>query len=167
MRLVQESDVNFIFSLRRNKRLQRFISQTPSNITYQYDWVKAYKSREVKKQEYYFIFEDLEGKPWGTIRLYDFGTDYFTLGSWICLPGNKDSIAIKAQLLALQFGFDKLNYTKCLLDVRKKNLAVLNYIKFLSPTKINEDELNYYFELNADTFKSNRDKVESFFKLNL
>lgn len=167
MRLVQDSDVNFIYSLRRNRKLQRFISLTPPDISNQYDWIKQYKNREAKQQEYYFIFEDLDGKPWGTIRLYDFRPGHFTLGSWICLPGNKDSIAIKAQLLALQFGFVELNFSKCLLDVRKKNLPVLDYIKYLSPTKINEDELNYYFELDAATFNANRGKVVRFFKLKL
>jgi hypothetical protein len=75
------------------------------------------------------------------------------------LPDNKEKLAIKAWLLSVEYGFEKLGFSTCLFDVRKKNTSVLYFAYLFHPEKINEDELNYYFSLNKDTFHKYREKV--------
>jgi hypothetical protein len=87
--------------------------------------------------------------------LYNLEEDSFTVGSWICLPGNKNHIAIKSFLYAIEFGFEKLNYKTCLLDVRKKNISVLYYLKLFKPVLLKEDDLNYFFRLGKDNYYEN------------
>ena len=167
MKLIDKSDAKFIVDLRTDRKLGKFISNTSLNIDDQINWIKEYKKREANQKEFYFIFEDSNHKLWGAVRLYNLSEDSFTLGSWICLPGNNDNIAIKAWLLGIVFGFEKLNYKTCLLDVRKKNLSVLNYIKLYFPILIKEDVLNYFFRLDKDIFYKNRERVIKLLNLKL
>lgn len=159
MRLVEESDAGFILKLRTDERLKLFISWTSTQVEDQLNWIREYKNREDKKLEYYFLFEDVDNKPWGVIRLYGFSGNSFTIGSWVCFPGNSEHIAVKAWLLGVQFGFDFLNFDTCLIDVRKKNLYVLYYLKLFNPVLIKENKLDYFFQLNKDVFFKNRDKI--------
>jgi acetyltransferase-like isoleucine patch superfamily enzyme len=159
IRLIDKYDADFIIELRTDQKLGQNISWTSPNIDDQVEWINRYKKREANKEEFYFIFEDVSQKPWGTIRLYNFKKDSFTIGSWICLPGNKDRIAIKAWLLSVEYGFEKLGFSSCLFDVRKKNISVLYFAYLFHPEILNEDELNYYFNLDKDLFYKNRNKV--------
>ena len=167
LRLVEKSDSKFILALRTDTILGRNISWTSSSIEEQNNWIEKYKKREADHKEFYFIFEDSNNKSWGTIRLYNFTKDSFTIGSWICLPDNKEKIAVKAWLLSVAFGFEKLNFKVCMFDVRKKNLSVLYYAYLYHPELISEDKLNYYFSLDKNTFYENRQKVISFLKIKL
>ena len=164
MRLIEKSDAKFILNLRTDEKLRQYISPTSPSLDDQTTWIEDYKKRESNEEEYYFIFEDTYHKQWGVIRLYNIINESFTTGSWICLPGNNENIAVKAFLLAVEFGFEKLNYKTCLLDVRKKNLYVLYFMKLFGPVLIKEDEQNYFFELNRISFYKNREKVLNLIK---
>ncbi len=159
LRLIEKSDAAFIINLRTDQKLGQNISWTSPNVEDQINWITQYKKRETLKEEFYFIFEDVDLKPWGTIRLYGFTENSFTIGSWICLPDNKEHLAIKAWLLSVEYGFEKLGFSTCLFDVRKKNTSVLYFAYLFHPKIINADELNYYFSLDKDTFCKYRDKV--------
>lgn len=159
MRLVEPSDAVFILKLRTDKRLKQYISPTSPKLEDQVSWITEYQKRETNKEEFYFVYKDKNKKPWGVIRLYHFGDSNFTLGSWVCYPGNKEHIAVKAWLLAVEFGFDKLHFNYCLLDVRKQNLYVMYFLKFFKPELLEEDELNYYFKIDKVTFFKQREKV--------
>lgn len=167
MRLVNKSDAKFILDLRRDKRLSQYISSTSPKLEDQIKWLLEYFKREADQKEFYFIYEDSGKKPWGVIRLYNFTEDSFTIGSWVCYPGNTNNIAVKAWLLAVEFGFNTLKFNTCMLDVRKKNLYVLYYLKLFNPDLINEDELNYYFRFDKKTFQEKRKKVTKFMNINL
>ncbi len=159
LRLIEKSDSKFIIDLRTDAKLGKNISWTSSKIEEQINWIEKYKKREAEGKEFYFIFEDASGKPWGTIRLYSFEKESFTVGSWICLPNNKDKIAIKAWLLCVDFAFETLEFNECLFDVRKKNIGVLYYAYLYKPELIKEDSLNYFFSLSKEKFYKNREKV--------
>lgn len=167
LRLVEETDAGFIVKIRTDTKLGQHISSTSTEITDQVNWIKEYKKREKAGTEYYFIFEDSRQNAWGTVRLYNFSGKKFTIGSWVCLPNNKDNIAIKAWLLSVQFGFEVLNFEVLQFDIRKKNTAVLLYANMYKPRKINEDELNYFFELEKEAFYSNREKVVQLLKIQM
>ncbi len=167
LRLIDVSDAAFIIELRTDQKLGQNISWTSPNIEDQLTWINQYKKREALKEEFYFIYEDLNLKPWGTIRLYDFKEKSFTIGSWICLPENREQLAIKAWLLSVEFGFEKLGFSTCLFDVRKKNTSVLYFAYLFHPVIINKDELNFYFSLDKDTFYKYRDKVVKLLQFNM
>ncbi len=164
MRLIEKKDAEFILNLRTDLVLGKNLSQTSSDIEKQYEWINNYKKREQDQMEFYFIFEDSKHKPWGTIRLYNFQSNSFTVGSWICLPNNKENIAIKAWLLSVEFGFEKLNFKYVCLMFEKKIMSVLYYAYLYHPELIKDDDLNYYFSLDKNTFYENRQKVISISK---
>ena len=145
MRLVEKSDAKFIVDLRTDEILGRYISFTSPDVGEQIKWINEYKKREAERKEFYFIFEDSNHKPWGTIRIYNLKNDHFSLGSWICQPGKNAKIALKAHIIGLDYGFIRLNYNTCLFDVRKKNLKVVKYLELFGVELIDEDEQNYFF----------------------
>lgn len=167
MRLVEKSDARFILDLRTDERLSQFISPTSPELEDQIKWIKEYLEREADQKEFYFIYEDSKQKPWGAIRLYNFSKNSFTIGSWVCYPGNINNIAVKAWLLAVEFGFSTLKFNTCLLDVRKKNLYVLYYLKLFNPDLIKEDDLNYFFSFDKETFLRNRTKITKLLNIKL
>lgn len=167
MRLIEKTDSEFVLKLRTDERLRQFISFTSPNIEDQINWINQYKKREAAGKELYYLYEDSNQTPWGTIRLYNFENERFTIGSWVCFPGNHDHIAVKAWLLAVELGFEKLNFKECMVDVRKKNIYVLYYLKLFKPTLIKADDLDYYFIFDKESFTNNRDKVNQLMNLKL
>jgi hypothetical protein len=159
MRLADKNDASFILSLRLDKELGKFLSPTDPYLLKQTNWLIEYQKREKEEKEYYFIFEDENQKPWGTIRLYNFQGDSFTYGSWLCKPNAPDCIAIKADFLCRDFAFFQLNFENCLLDVRKGNKEVLGYHKRFGSLPIGEDQLNYYFNLPKEIYIENKAKL--------
>ena len=167
LKLVCKSDAKFISEIRTDERLGLNISKTSSDVQDQEKWIDLYKKREKEHKEFYFVFEDLNHKAWGTVRIYDIDKDNFTIGSWICLPGNDENIAIKAWLLCIEFGFEKLNIELSKFDIRKKNRTVLYFAYLFHPILIREDELNFYFRLDKNTYYKNRKKVARLLKIEL
>jgi len=167
MCFVRESDAKFILDLRTDKKLKRFISWTSPSVDEQVYWIKKYMEREKSLKEYYFIFEDAQHVPWGTIRIYNLTQDDFTIGSWVCLPGDNNSIAIKAWLMAIWFGLNDLDKKRCLLDVRKNNYSVLSYIQLFQPEFIRENDLCKFFSLEKKNFQENQKKVINLLKIEL
>ena len=165
LRLVEKSDSKFILDLRTDTKLGQNISRTSPKIDDQINWIEEYKKREANREEFYFIFEDSFNQPWGTVRLYNLTNDCFTVGSWICREGNKEKIAIIAWLKSVEFGFNELNYKTCLFDIRKKNTGVLYFAYLFQPKHIKENELDYYFSLDKDTFYKNLEKVKMMLNL--
>ena len=82
-RYVEETDTEFILSLRTNKKLGKFLSPTMNDIQQQKKWIKAYKIRESNKEDFYFITLDEFGNKLGLTRIYNFDQDLFEFGSWI------------------------------------------------------------------------------------
>lgn len=162
LRLVEEEDAEFILKLRCNNLLNKFISSTSGDITDQINWIKNYKKRELAGLEFYFIAVDLEGKRYGTIRLYNFDEKSFEIGSWLFLPNSPLGMAVKAHFAAYEKGFKYLNADYCRFEIRKRNMSVLRYIKDFKTTLVNEDDLNYYFTLTKENFLIRRNQLSKF-----
>lgn len=162
LRLVEEKDAEFILSLRTNTSLNRYISTTSDNLNDQIDWIRNYKIMELAGLEFYFIAEDLDGKKYGTIRLYDFKKNSFEIGSWLFLPNSPLGMAVKAHFIGMETGYNYLHADFCRLEIRKKNISVLRYIKDFKSTLVNEDDLNYYFILAKEDFLIRRNKLAKF-----
>lgn len=152
LRLVEVNDAEFIFELRTDPNLNKFISFTGPQIANQINWLEEYKRREENGLEYYYVAEDNNGNRFGTIRLYNFDERSFELGSWVFKPKSPIGIAVKAHFLGFEIGFEMLKMEYGRLEIRKKNEPVLKYIKDFKPILIKEDDLNFYFILTKENF---------------
>ena len=86
-RLVEIEDAEFIHSLRNNEKLSRYINPTSKDLTEQIKWLKKYKLREKKGEDFYILcLESDKGSKLGLNRLYDINDDYFEIGSWVFSP---------------------------------------------------------------------------------
>jgi len=153
VRLVREEDAEFIIRLRTNERNARYIHATSANIADQIEWIKNYKSREERGEDYYFIFY-YKGAPVGLIRIYDI--DYekksVTAGSWVCEPDLPMQVPILILILCREIMFDEIGAELDHFDVRKGNKHVQRVHKMMGAEIVSEDEENYYFELSKNDF---------------
>lgn len=152
--LVELSDAEFIVELRTDETLGRFISKTDSDVTAQVTWLENYKSRESRNEEFYFIVK-YQSAPAGTIRLYDFKDDSFTMGSWVIKKGTPQGAAIAATMMGYRAGFQTLGCNLCCFDVRKGNRSSFPFHKRWGAVPYKEDDLNVYFTLSRSDFHKN------------
>jgi hypothetical protein len=151
-RLVDETDSEFIVSLRAMEKLSRFLHPTESNVNNQIEWIREYKRREADGLDYYYIFEDDLQRRLGLSRIYNIHDDDVTIGSWIFRPDAFLGTSILGDIIVKEIAFRDLKKNTCLFDVRKGNIHVINYHMTYHPKRIGEDDLNYYFELDRQSF---------------
>lgn len=155
--LVQPWDAEYIYSLRTNSRYNQFLSAVTGTVEDQRQWIAAYKSREVKGTEYYFIIKRLDGISCGVVRLYDISNNSFTWGSWILDHNKPPKAALESGLLSFGFGFEQLNLSKALFEVRRANTHAQTFYHRFGATEVGTNEVNCYFELTQDQYFSGRD----------
>jgi len=159
-RLVEMEDAKFITNLRADTELCQFIHFGDGSLKNQIEWLRKYKEREKQEKEYYFIFESLDGKTYGTERFYDFDDHSFVGGSWLFTRDSPAGLPVLCELAARKFAFEISRFVYNRLDVRKGNKKVLNYHrKVWKVQTIAEDELNFYFILNKNQFYKRFDVV--------
>ena len=154
VRLVREEDAEFIVRLRTNERNARYIHATSANVADQVEWIKRYKAREARGEDYYFIFYFC-GVPVGLIRIYDINMEKnsVTAGSWVCEQDLPMHVPILILIICREIMFDEIGAELDHFDVRKGNKHVLRVHKMMGAEKISEDEENYYFELTKNDFQ--------------
>jgi RimJ/RimL family protein N-acetyltransferase len=167
LRLVEESDAEFILKLRTNSLLNKYISPTSHDLSSQISWIKDYKMREKSSLEFYFIAEDYEQKRYGTIRLYNFDKKSFEIGSWVFDTNSPLGMAVKAHFIGFETGFEMLKAEYCRFEIRKKNTAVLRYMKDFKTTLVNEDDLNLYYILTKENFYIRKNEISFFLNSNI
>lgn len=147
LRLVKEEDADFILRLRNDKELSKFISPTNISLEEQIEWIKRYKIRKNKNEEFYFIVENKENVACGTVRIYniDFEMKEGTWGSFILDKIRPDGASNEVIKLSLKFAFEELKLEKLCLDVRKENYKAIHIYEKNDFVKIREDEENYYY----------------------
>ena len=159
-RLVEIKDAEFIMSLRTNEKLSRYINETNNKLKDQSDWLKDYKLRERRGVDFYLMCLDSnQVDKLGLIRIYNIEGDTFEIGSWLFSPAAGHQKSVLGDLFCRSMAFEKLGFTKCKIEVRKKNKHVLRYTKSFNPKLVGEDEWNCYFELEYEDFKKQRDKL--------
>lgn len=164
LRLVEETDSDFIIKLRTDASKSRFISETNSDLEKQKLWIKEYKKREFRGEEYYFIAVDENNEEFATYRLYNKTKESIEIGSFVSKPKYDNPInIIKVDILLKSFVFNEMNYSQLNFEVRRENKSVLNYHKKFNPILVNEDELNSYFVLERVAFMANKIKFEKLF----
>jgi len=162
MRTVDVNDAEFIYNMRSDTKRTKYLSPITGTIETQKTWIKAYKEKELNKEEFYFIIESKQKESYGLIRLYDIKGDSFSWGSWLIKESAPTSTAIESALLLYQFAFDTLKFTKSHFDVRKENHRVLSFHKRFGATISTEDEHNFYFSFTKESYSKIKQKYKRY-----
>lgn len=162
LRTAEITDAEFILELRTQSDKTQFLSQVENDLAKQQTWLKAYKLKEQKGEEYYFVIESKTGEPLGLVRVYDLQPDSFCWGSWLIKDGAPQSTAIESALLIYEFGFGQLGYKNAHFDVRKGNERVIAFHQRFGAVIVNEDELNYYFNYTLEEYLKIKHKYRRF-----
>jgi RimJ/RimL family protein N-acetyltransferase len=164
LRLIEENDAEFIVDIRTDINKSKFISSTDSNIEKQKQWIRNYKKRETINKEFYFIAIDENDEKFATYRLYNISNDSIEVGSFVSKPFYKIALnVIKVDVILKSYVFETLGYDSLNFEVRKNNKTVINYHNKFKPDLINEDDLNYYYKLEKNSFFTNKVKFEKLF----
>lgn len=162
IRLVEESDAEFILSLRLNDDYNKFLSKVSSDVNAQRCWIQEYKNDENEKKQFYFIIERLDGTPCGTVRVYDLRKDSFCWGSWILNEKKTRYAAIESALLVYEFGFEHLKLNNSHFEVMKGNGKVISFHEKFGAKCISEDEQNLYFTINKSDVVNSLERFKAF-----
>lgn len=164
LRLVVESDAEFICGLRNDDSLNTFISTSTANVEAQKAWITMYKQKESRGDEFYFIICKNDDTPIGTVRLYDFKENpkSFCWGSWI-LNGNKTKYAaVESALLVYEAGFSYLGFEQSHFEVMKGNDKVHSFHLKMGAQEIDEDEINTYYIFPKSKYLENKTHYKKF-----
>ena len=147
LRTVEEKDASFILKLRNKEELKKYISDTNISLEQQKEWIRNYETREENGQEFYFIVEDKDKIPCGTVRIYEVEENRCTWGSFILDKSRPDGASFETLLLSINFIRFNLGIKNIYLDVRKENLKAIHIYEKFGFKRIKEDSLNYYYVL--------------------
>lgn len=123
LRDAETSDAQFIVQLRNDEKKGRFISATSSDVSSQVNWLTDYKQ---SSNQAYFIITDVNGKRFGTVRIYDQQEFSFCWGSWILSSEAPSHFAIESALIVYNYAL-KLGFTSAHFSVTKGNSSVIKF----------------------------------------
>jgi len=132
-RLVSEKDAKTIVNFRSDPKRTQYMITLDSNIEKQKEWIKEYKIREAKGEDYYFVFHDNHGNPIGLYRISHI--DYIkkqAKGSSLITIKNDEAYGLKVSLIINIIAFDILELEKIYVDVHKENKKAINLYKLLN-----------------------------------
>lgn len=155
VRLVEESDAEFILSLRTDTYHTRYIHSTENNLDKQIEWIKKYKDREQEAREYYFIYSK-DGEPMGLSRAYNIFDYYCSSGSWLCKPNNDPKASLATYLIMHDVMFEDLGLDLSIFDVRKDNKKVWRLHESFGAQRIGESDIDFYFTLFKKSYFENK-----------
>jgi hypothetical protein len=161
LRFVDVDDAEYIFNLRTDPLLGKFISETSQDLSDQIDWIKQYKDRQEKGLEYYFIFTKGDNRV-GVIRIYNIEKDNATSGSWICSPGLPFEIPTIIVLIMREIFFETLDIGNELMDTRLGNKKVIRMHKLFGAQIIGQNEIDVFHLLAKKAFLVNKQKILSY-----
>ena len=147
LRMVEESDAEFILSLRSDSRYNAHLSTVSSSLQDQVDWICRYKIDEIERRQFYFIIERIDGVRCGTVRIYDLTEESFCWGSWILNEEKTKYAALESAFLVYKYGFTNLGFYKSHFDVRRENHKVISFHERMGAISVREDVENIYFEI--------------------
>lgn len=158
-REVTLEDASFIIELRTLPGKSNFISATSGDVEKQREFIADYLRDQ---SEYYFVICDRNLRSLGTVRIYDIRGNSFCWGSWILSADAPRHAAIESALMIYDFAFFSLHYQMSHFDVRKNNTKVVDFHKRFGAHIVSEDDQNYYFEYERDTYLDVRPKYQRY-----
>ena len=145
LRNASVNDARFILNLRMDEIKSRHISRISGELLLQENWLRNY---ERSNDEAYFIIENLQGIPLGTIRLYDAKGDSFCWGSWILKDEAPVGAAIESALMIYSYALKWLGFFGAHFQVHKSNTSVCKFHERFGANRISEDEIQYEYVIS-------------------
>ena len=164
VRFVEESDAEFILSLRTDPKLSRYLHATDNDVEKQRQWIRKYKEREAHGKEYYFMYIKNENKL-GVSRIYNIEEKSFTVGSWIFSPGLSYELPFLSSIITKEIAFDilALEFEVCNDGVHINNQKVLKANKMMGMKEtgriIDNGETFITMSLEKEDFKKTKTKM--------
>lgn len=163
-RFVNESDAEFILKLRTDERLNRYLHPTDSDVELQKAWIRQYKERERKGEDYYFIFFK-ERQPVGLNRIYNICNKTFRTGSWLFTPEAPVECSIAASIMLRELAFEHLllefedDQDGCHVD--NKRVMKFNHMMGLKDTGSYETDMGIFISqsLTPEDFAKNKTRM--------
>ncbi|NOT85555.1 MAG: GNAT family N-acetyltransferase [Methylococcaceae bacterium] len=142
-----EHDAAFILELRTDSQKSRYLSATTADLEKQKTWLNLYSKQN---DQAYFIIENLQGEPLGTVRLYDAQGHSFCWGSWILKVGAPSTAAIESSLMVYAYAIDHLKFQSAHFDVRKGNETVWRFHERFGAMRVDATELDYLYRISDE-----------------
>ena len=130
---VKVKDYHFIYYLRRNSKINKFIHKIPRQKKKQLLYLKS-----LKKNEIYFLIKIIKNnKRIGTISITDIDCKKKNaiIGRWILKKNYL--VAFESFFLTLKYSFINLKLNKVYCNVENKNLKAIAFQKSIGSKKIN------------------------------
>lgn len=162
LRVVEPYDAEFIFHMRQNQRKIRYLSKIEGSIQDQREWIRTYKEKEQRKQEFYFIIESKKNEKLGLVRMYDFTDNSFCWGSWLIKDNAPKSTAIESALQIYEYAFYTLGFQNSHFDVRKGNDKVIAFHKRFGAEIVDENDLDFFFNITKDSYEVTKQKYSRY-----
>lgn len=143
-------DAAFILSLRTDEKKSRYLSATSPDVAQQRAWLERYAPDD---SQVYFLITSTEGKPVGTVRLYDQRGDSFCWGSWIKSDEAPSGFGIESALMVYEYGL-ALGFKRAHFEVRKGNSGVTAFHERFGAVVVSEDEENFYYEMSEAAIRN-------------
>jgi len=156
LREIIPDDAEFVLSLRCNERKSRFLNKTEYNLEKQIAYIENYLKKD---SEWYFIIENKEHNPLGTVRIYNVKNDQYTGGSWLMTDNATANEVLEGSLLARKYAFEIIGFKKDCFDVRKENKKVIRFHKLCGAKIVGENDIDYFFEYTKEDFENNKEKL--------
>jgi hypothetical protein len=163
-KLIDENDAEFIFRLRTDQVLSRFLNPVKGNLDDQREWIFDYKKREQTGDDFYFIcLNPRTDQKQGLNRLYNFSESKFEAGSWLYLPTLGASRSVLGDIIIREIAHDVLNFKESFFEVRKGNSAVIKYVRLYDPEIVEEDTSSYFFTISSEAFNRHKKRILSIY----
>ena len=167
LKLVSQKDAKFIFKLRTNKKLGKYLNPTSSDYKDQIIWMKKYQIRNNKKQEYYFKFQVKKNNKYndiGVARIIKLTKNSFSFGSWIMKPKSEIWYAMECALAIDKFAFEIIGFNKNIMWMDKRNKKVISFHKITGAKEFKKDAKQIYAYLNKKMYFKLKKKFFYFYK---
>ena len=167
-RLVNESDAEFILSLRLDSNKSTYISSTSNKIEDQIQWIREYKIREKKGLDFYFMYS-YQGERAGVNRIYDIEDKHFIHGSWLFSNNVPPYCPLAAAIMAREIAFYILHLDAEIdtAGIHVDNTGVLQFATFMGEVfnGYRDSEQGRFLTgyLTKELFEQNLDKVKRLF----
>lgn len=154
-----EDDAAFILKLRTDSQKSRYLSTTDADLEKQKSWLNQYADQT---DQAYFIIENLESEPLGTVRLYDAQDHSFCWGSWILKEGAPQTAAIESALMVYAYAIDHLKFQAAHFDVRKGNESVWRFHERFGAQRTGETTMNYLYQINSEQISTAQKRYKKY-----
>lgn len=117
-------DAEFILKIRQDPELTKYLPRLDISVEQQKNWLKE---QQLRDGDYYFVVWRKDGKPIGTIRVYNIREKQGETGS-IAIKGTATE-TMEAKLLCDDFAYETLGLKDLSNIVRTENIAIIRFVE--------------------------------------